>query len=628
MLESLYKKKKTGRFDVLFYLITLVFLILGARLFYLQIIEGGYYQAKAEGNRLRMVTMTAARGIMYDRNGQILVGSRPAYTVSIMPSGKDVAPEEVTKLAGYLNKPAAEIQKKISDNKNGYEPIRIATDVPMDVVTNIEEHSHELPGISIDVEPLRYYPYNTMASQLFGYVGEVSEEELAEIKQENPNTLVGAGTILGRSGLESMYDDVLRGVDGGKQLEVDATGRPVEEVERKNTIPGSDIHLTIDVNLQKAAEEAVRNQINQLRAQGIPAQGAAVVALDPNTGAVLAMVSSPEFNPNWFSQGITTAQWNQLNNDKNHPFDNKVISGEYPPGSPFKIVTGVAALDLKKVTPEEQIFDSGRHWLIDKRNAEGEALGWLDFNTALAKSDNVYFYEMGNRVGIENIDKYAKYFGLGEKTGIKLYGEAAGNLASPEYKRKVFDQDWYLGETFDAAIGQSFTLVTPIQMAVLLSQVANGGIRYQPYVVSRVDNKDGTPAEIFGPKKLGVLPVPKNVMDLVRNGLRDVTAEGGTAGDIFKGFSISVAGKTGTAENAHGQDHGWFVAYAPYDKPRIVVVALVEQGSFGAGSAGPIVRDILAAFFNVQKAKLVNGSSNGTNRTNTTNSTRVIEENN
>lgn len=628
MLESLYKKKKTGRFDVLFYLITLVFLILGARLFYLQIIEGGYYQAKAEGNRLRMVTMTAARGIMYDRNGQILVGSRPAYTVSIMPSGKDVAPEEVTKLAGYLNKPAAEIQKKISDNKDGYEPIRIATDVPMDVVTNIEEHSHELPGISIDVEPLRYYPYNTMASQLFGYVGEVSEEELAEIKQENPNTLVGAGTILGRSGLESMYDDVLRGVDGGKQLEVDATGRPVEAVERKNTIPGSDIHLTIDVNLQKAAEEAVRNQIDQLRAQGIPAQGAAVVALDPNTGAVLAMVSSPEFNPNWFSQGITTAQWNQLNNDKNHPFDNKVISGEYPPGSPFKIVTGVAALDLKKVTPEEQIFDSGRHWLIDKRNAEGEALGWLDFNTALAKSDNVYFYEMGNRVGIENIDKYAKYFGLGEKTGIKLYGEAAGNLASPEYKRKVFDQDWYLGETFDAAIGQSFTLVTPIQMAVLLSQVANGGIRYQPYVVSRVDNKDGTPAEIFGPKKLGVLPVPKNVMDLVRNGLRDVTAEGGTAGDIFKGFPISVAGKTGTAENAHGQDHGWFVAYAPYDKPRIVVVALVEQGSFGAGSAGPIVRDILAAFFNVQKAKLVNGSSNGTNRTNTTNSTRVIEENN
>ena len=324
------------------------------------------------------------------------------------------------------------------------------------------------------------------------------------------------------------------------------------------------------------------------------------MALDPNTGAVLAMVSSPEFNPNWFAQGITTQQWTQLNTDAGHPFDNKVISGEYPPGSPFKIVTGSAALDLKKVTPDEQIFDSGRHWLIDKRNAEGEALGWLDFNTALAKSDNVYFYEMGNRVGIDNLNKYAKYYGLGEKTGIKLYGEATGNLASPEYKRKVFDQDWYLGETFDAAIGQSFTLVTPIQMAVLMSEVANGGIRYQPYVVSRIDNADGTPAEIYGPKKIGTLPISKSVMDLVRNGLRDVTAEGGTAGEIFKGFPISVAGKTGTAENAAGKDHGWFVAYAPYDKPQIVVVALVEQGSFGAGSAGPIVRAILDAFFNVR----------------------------
>lgn len=247
------------------------------------------------------------------------------------------------------------------------------------------------------------------------------------------------------------------------------------------------------------------------------------------------------------------------------------------------------------------IYDSGKHWLIDKRNAEGEALGWLDFNKALAKSDNVYFYEMGNRLGIENIDKYAKIFGLGEKTGIKLYDEGRGNLASPEYKRKVFNQDWYLGETFDAAIGQSFTLVTPIQMAVVMSEIANGGIRYQPYVVSRIDNADGTPEEIFGPKKLGVLQVSKAVMDIVRNGLRDVTLEGGTAGEIFKGLSLAVAGKTGTAENATGTDHGWFVAYAPYDKPRIVVVALVEQGGFGASSAGSIVRPILEEYFHIPK---------------------------
>ena len=383
------------------------------------------------------------------------------------------------------------------------------------------------------------------------------------------------------------------------------------EVGRKDTIPGRDIHLTIDLPLQKAAEKAVADQLASLRSQGIPAQGAAVVAMDPNTGAILAMVSAPGFNPNWFARGITSAQWNQLNNDPNHPFDNKVISGEYPPGSPFKIITGAAALELKKVTPNEMIFDSGRHWLIDKRNAEGEALGWLDFNTALAKSDNVYFYEMGNRVGIEELDRFAKLFGLGEKTGIKLYGESSGNLASPEYKRKVFDQDWYLGETFDAAIGQSFTLVTPIQMAMMMSEVANGGIRYQPYVVSRIDNSDGTPAEIFGPKKMGVLQVSKTVMDLIRNALRDVTAEGGTAGALFKGWPIEIAGKTGTAENSTGRDHGWFVAYAPYDKPRIVVVALVEQGGFGAGSAGPIVRDVLAEYFHINGAGTDN--KNGTN---------------
>lgn len=611
MLEALYKKNKKGRFDALMYIVSAIFVILIIRLFYLQIMDGEYYYTKAEGNRLRMVSVTAARGVMYDRNGQIVAGSRPAYTVSIVPTGQDIDPGELNRLATMLNIKPDVIQSKIAAHKGGYEPIRLATDITMDRVTMIEEHRHELPGVTIDVEPLRYYPYDSLASQLFGYVGEVSEDELNELKAENPETPVGPGTILGRSGLEKMYDDVLRGIDGGKQVEVDATGRPVAEVGRKDTIPGRDIHLTIDLPLQKAAEKAVADQLASLRSQGIPAQGAAVVAMDPNTGAILAMVSAPGFNPNWFARGITSAQWNQLNNDPNHPFDNKVISGEYPPGSPFKIITGAAALELKKVTPNEMIFDSGRHWLIDKRNAEGEALGWLDFNTALAKSDNVYFYEMGNRVGIEELDRFAKLFGLGEKTGIKLYGESSGNLASPEYKRKVFDQDWYLGETFDAAIGQSFTLVTPIQMAMMMSEVANGGIRYQPYVVSRIDNSDGTPAEIFGPKKMGVLQVSKTVMDLIRNALRDVTAEGGTAGALFKGWPIEIAGKTGTAENSTGRDHGWFVAYAPYDKPRIVVVALVEQGSFGAGSAGPIVRDVLAEYFHINGAGTDN--KNGTN---------------
>lgn len=627
MLEALYKKNKKDRFDVLVAGIILIGIILLGRVFYLQVIEGEYYRSKAEGNRLRVLPITAARGIMYDRNGQIMVGSRPAYTVSIMPTGKPLEEAKLQELSKLLQVPTAELQKKIDEHKGGYEPIRLASDVTMDVVTKIEEHRHELPGVSIDVEPLRFYPNKNVASQVLGYVGEISEEELQQVKESDPNASVGPGTVLGRSGLEKMYDEILRGTDGGKQVEVDASGRPVEEVDRKHTIPGRNIHLTIDLPLQKVAEQAVAEQISYLRTNGVPATGAAVVAMDPNTGAILAMVSYPGFDPNWFAKGITSKQWESLNNDKNHPFENKVVTGEYPPGSPFKIITGAAALELKKVTPEEKIFDSGKHWLIDKRNAEGEALGWIDFNTALAKSDNVYFYEMGNRLGIENIDKYAKIFGLGEKTGIKLYDEAAGNLASPEYKKKVFDQDWYLGETFDAAIGQSFTLVTPLQMAVMMAQVANGGIKYQPYIVSRIDHADGTPEEIFGPKKVGTLQVSKNVMDIVRNGLRDVTLEGGTAGGIFKGLNVSVAGKTGTSENFTGIDHGWFVAYAPYDKPRIVVVTLVEQGGFGAVSAGPIVRAILEEYFHLPKTKLdeLNGSIHTKKDTNDINKDSIKE---
>ncbi len=601
MLQALYKKNKSSRFTAMLYILGGIFVILTARLLFLQIIDGEYYRSKAEGNRLRLLPMTATRGVIFDRSGQIMAGSRPAYTVSIMPTGKSITDKELDLLASLLKMEKETIKKKVDQNKSGYEPIRLATDIGMDVVTMIEEHRHELPGVTIEVEPLRYYPYDSLAAQLLGYVGEISQEEL----EKNPQAGLVAGSIIGRAGLENIYDDVLRGIDGGRQVEVDATGRPVAEVDRKHTVPGRNIHVTIDLALQQITEKAAKEQMEYLRSVGIPATGIAVIAIDPHSGAVLAMTSLPSFNPNWFAAGITDKQWNELNNNPNHPFDNKVISGEYPPGSPYKIITGAAALELKKVTPEELIFDSGKHWLIDKKNAGDEALGWINFNVAMAKSDNVYFYEMGNRLGIDNIDKYARIFGLGEKTGIKLQGESAGNLANPEYKRKVFDQDWYLGETFDAAIGQSFNLVTPIQMAVLMMEVANGGIRYQPYVVSRVDNADGSPGDIFAPRQTGVLQVSKSTMDIVRNGLKNVAEEGGTAGEIFKGFPIDVAGKTGTSENAHGLDHGWFVAYAPYDKPRIVVVALVEQGGYGAASAGPIVKRILASYFNVQVTPLM-----------------------
>lgn len=593
MLEALMKKKnQDGRFRYLYWIVIFIFAALICRLVYLQLFEGSYYHGLADGNRLRAIPIAAMRGVMYDRNGQILVGSRPSFMVTYVPTKKGISDAELDSLSKLLNVPKDKLQEKIAKGKNSFEPTILAQDLTQDIVTRVEERRNDLPGVSVDVQPIRYYPYNSMAAQVFGYVGQIDEEDMKRLKgQEGVSSI----TQIGRAGLEAYYDDLLRGKDGGRQVEVDASGTPVKEMERKNSVPGHNFHLTIDLNLQKATEDALDRQV----ANGIGTHGIAAVAIDPNTGAVLAMASRPSYNPNWFTRGITEKEWAQINNNPAHPMENRVIAGEYPPGSTFKLITGTAALELKKVTPDELIFDSGRHWLVDMRNAGGEALGWLNFTEALAKSDNVYFYELGRRVGIDKLAEYARMFGMGKKTGIALRGEATGLVASEEYKKKNFNQDWYLGDTFNSAIGQGFQLVTPLQAAMIVSEVANGGIQYKPFLVSRIDNLDGTPYKIFAPEQVGTLPVSKSTLDLVREGMRNVAEESGTAGSLFAGFPIQVAGKTGTAENFGGADHAWFVAYAPFDHPRIVIAVLTEQGGFGALASGPVAKSMLEEFFQV-----------------------------
>lgn len=593
MLEALMKKKnQDGRFRYLYWIVIFIFAALICRLVYLQLFEGSYYHGLADGNRLRAIPIAAMRGVMYDRNGQILVGSRPSFMVTYVPTKKGISDAELDSLSKLLNVPKDKLQEKIAKGKNSFEPTILAQDLTQDIVTRVEERRNDLPGVSVDVQPIRYYPYNSMAAQVFGYVGQIDEEDMKRLKgQEGVSSI----TQIGRAGLEAYYDDLLRGKDGGRQVEVDASGTPVKEMERKNPVPGHNFHLTIDLNLQKATEDALDRQV----ANGIGTHGIAAVAIDPNTGAVLAMASRPSYNPNWFTRGITEKEWAQINNNPAHPMENRVIAGEYPPGSTFKLITGTAALELKKVTPDELIFDSGRHWLVDMRNAGGEALGWLNFTEALAKSDNVYFYELGRRVGIDKLAEYARMFGMGKKTGIALRGEATGLVASEEYKKKNFNQDWYLGDTFNSAIGQGFQLVTPLQAAMIVSEVANGGIQYKPFLVSRIDNLDGTPYKIFAPEQVGTLPVSKSTLDLVREGMRNVAEESGTAGSLFAGFPIQVAGKTGTAENFGGADHAWFVAYAPFDHPRIVIAVLTEQGGFGALASGPVAKSMLEEFFQV-----------------------------
>lgn len=580
-----------GRLNVLGWLSVLVVAVLIGRAGYLQIYEGDYYARLAEGNRIRIIPTMAPRGTFFDRNGELLVQNRPGFAVSLMPVMTKIDPVVISRLSELLKVPVEEINKKIEAH-TGFDPIRIKADVTPDIVTIIEEQKNNYPGVIIEVQPIRDYMNKEEAAHTYGYVSEINDMELEKKKDEGYKS----GDIIGKFGLEKIYDKELRGENGGQQVEVDVTGKPVQIIGNKPPTPGDDLYLTIDKNLQTAAEKAVDEQLKLIHANA-----AAVVCMNPQTGEILAMVSRPAFDPNLFAHGISSKDWNKLNNNPYHPMDNKAITGEYPPGSTFKIITGTAALTEGVVTPSELIMDSGHHWIIPKGNAEGEALGLINFQQAMAHSDNVYFYEMGNRLGIDRLEKYARMFGLGKITGIDLPYESDGLVANRRYKEKNFeDGDWYLSETFDAAIGQGFNLVTPLQAAMVMGEIAADGKRYKPHLVNRIVGPDGKTVREFKPELLGTLDVPAADIQLVQTGLHEVTKYG-TAASIFKGFPIEIAGKTGTAENPHGRDHGWFVAYGPFANPDIVVAVIVEQGGFGSQSAVPIGRKILEAWFGLNK---------------------------
>lgn len=578
-----------GRLSFLSWLMVFVIFILAARVGYLQIYDGEYYARLADGNRIRIIPSVAPRGTFFDRNGQLLVTNRPGFVVSLLPLIEPISPEVVARVSKLLNVPVEDIERKLSVH-SGFDPIRIKQDVTPDIVTIIEEQKYDYPGVIIEVQPIRNYILKQECAHTLGYVSEISDAELETKKEQGYKS----GDIIGQFGLERVYDQYVRGTDGGEQVEVDVAGKPVKILGKKEPTPGYDLILTIDRELQVAAEQAVDKILGE-----IGANAAAAVVLNPQNGEILAMVSRPAFDPNLFAHGISTKDWNAINTNPYHPMDNKTITGEYPPGSTFKIVTGTAALAAGKVRPDEMIFDSGQHWLVPKGNAGGEALGWLDFHNALAHSDNVYFYEMGNRLGADLLEYYAQMFGLGSVTGIDLPYESPGLADWKEYKLEVYHDEFYLSEIMDAAIGQGFNLVTPLQAAMIMGEIAANGKRYRPHVVKKIVTQDGELIKEFTPELVGELDVDQDIIQLVQAGLHEVTKTG-TAARNFEGFPYEIAGKTGTAENSQGADHGWFVAYAPFDNPTVSVAVVVEQGGFGASSAVPIGREILEAAFKIQ----------------------------
>lgn len=587
-------RNRITRLHTLLVVCLVLFAVLLGRMVYLQLWRGDYYAKQSDGNRLRQSRILAPRGIIYDSEGKELVNNLPGYAV-VLQKQSSYKPETLQRLSNLLQMPVEEINAKIKASKNFYEPIMLKNNLDQQMVTKIEEQRRYMPEVMLSVQPIRNYPYHELAVHALGYVGEVSAYEIEQGLFKN----ITQGSLVGKAGLEKTYDKYLRGEDGAFMEEVDVAGNVVKHYDSVQPVPGKNLKLTLDYQLQKELEEFTDKHLAYLRNSGIApgARAAAVIAIDPRNGAVRAMVSRPGYDPNWFVHGISSKNWNSINNDTNFPMNNKVITGEYPPGSTFKIVTGSAAFELKKVGLDEPIFDGGFHPMVPTMgNAGGEVLGWLTFIKALAMSDNVYFYELGYRVGIDNIEKYAHIFGFGERTGIDLEGESKGLVASKKVKRKIWDEDWRLGDTFNAAIGQGFNLATPIQLSVMLSIVANGGTKYQPYLVDSIINSDGSLFEKPKRAEGKHIDVSQQTIDYIRMGMSATTQEGGTA-SYFAGLPKPIAGKTGTAENSHGRDHGLFVAYGPVDDPELVVVCIVEQGGFGSVAAGPIVYKAFEEFF-------------------------------
>jgi penicillin-binding protein 2 len=587
-------RNRITRLHTLLVVCLVLFAVLLGRMVYLQLWRGDYYAKQSDGNRLRQSRILAPRGIIYDSEGKELVNNLPGYAV-VLQKQSSYKPETLQRLSNLLQMPVEEINAKIKASENFYEPIMLKNNLDQQMVTKIEEQRRYMPEVMLSVQPIRNYPYHELAVHALGYVGEVSSYEIEQGLFKN----ISQGSLVGKAGLEKTYDKYLRGEDGAFMEEVDVAGNVVKHYDSVQPVPGKNLKLTIDYELQKELEAFTDKHLAFLRSSGIApgARAAAVVAIDPRNGAVRAMVSRPGYDPNWFVHGISSKNWNSINNDPNYPMNNKVITGEYPPGSTFKIVTGSAAFELKKVGLNEPIFDGGFHPMVPTMgNAGGEVLGWLTFIKALAMSDNVYFYELGYRVGIDNIEKYAHIFGFGERTGIDLEGESKGLVASKKVKRKIWDEDWRLGDTFNAAIGQGFNLTTPIQLSVMLSIVANGGTKYQPYLVDSIINSDGSLFEKPKRAEGKHIDVSQQTIDYIRMGMSATTQEGGTA-SYFAGLPKPIAGKTGTAENSHGRDHGLFVAYGPVDDPELVVVCIVEQGGFGSVAAGPIVYKAFEEFF-------------------------------
>ena len=684
MARKINKKEINFRYNLITIFTYIVGVILIVQLFNLQIVNGAKYRQESNTRLTRESTLEAARGDILDRSGNILVTSSQKFNLELYKSKIDTETlnNSILKIVNVLekyevsytdsfpisinpfqftisednlkkwkknneidenataeeafyvfknkykisNQDVSEIRKIIAiryaisiEGYSSTKSLTIAKDIPREAIAEFSENSENYPGINISVQPVRLYKEGTLASHILGYAAKISDDEYKNLKDDYDQN-----DLIGKTGIESLFEKYLKGKKGAKQIDMAVDGTTTAEVVEDEAVAGSNVILTIDSKLQKIAEEALKDNIEKIKNGGFgkvyDAKGGSCVVMNVKTGEVLAMASYPDYNPQSFANGISSEEWKSYNENTSYPLLNKCIQSAYEPGSIFKMVTAIAGLESGNISLTERINDTG---VYKKYGTDWKCWYYTDYHTghgylnvigAIQKSCNFFFYETADRMGIDTLDKYAKYFGLGTKTGIELPGEVSGNLASKEYVKSI-NESWNPGDTINAAIGQGYNKFTPLQMAKYISMVANGGNKVDASIVKSIQNADGTEVskdEInkFVSEKLGIskdnesedITLNSEYVNAVKEGMRSVTSgEAGTAYARFKNFNISVGGKTGSAEagkDANGKDivNAWFAAFAPYEDPEIAVVVMVENGGHGNYTA-EAVRNVMAEYF-------------------------------
>jgi penicillin-binding protein 2 len=578
------------------------FAVLFVRFVWLQIVQHDYYQTRAEDNRISLVPIVPNRGLILDRNGVMLARNYPAYTLEIVPSRSGQLEQVIDGLAEIIDIQAKDRKRfrQLLEESRNFESLPIRTRLTDEEVAKFIAHRYRFPGVDIKARLFRQYPGGAFASHLLGYIGRVNDKDLERIEARELEANYRGTDHFGKTGLEQRYEFELHGETGFEQVEVDAGGRAVRTLARSAPVAGNDLTLTVDAELQRIAEQAFGDRKG------------ALVAIEPATGGILALVAVPNYDPNLFVDGIDSQSWRELNDSPDKPMVNRALNGAYPPGSTFKPFMALGALTLGKRRPEQLISDpgffnfGGHHFRDDKKGGHG----MVDMYKSIVHSCDTYYYMLANDMGIENIAAFMGQLGLGSRTGIDIDGESEGVLPSPEWKRKRFrkpeQQKWYAGETISIGIGQGYNAYTPIQLAHATAIVANNGVVFRPHLVKYItDTRTGnrTPVE---PKPIRDLGLKPEHIEVIRNAMVGVNKEG-TGARAFAGAEYVSAGKTGTAQvyslkgsdykagtvKKELRDHALFIAFAPADAPRIALAVLVENGGFGAQAAAPIARQVL-----------------------------------